>query len=331
MLTLGNVQSNIGIQNVAGCVPTSPQYIALANDTCDRLLKRGDWSQTLIPLRVLVSKGCVTWPRQVGQIRKMNSCRHGVSIENIWYEFMDNLNRHHWGGWLGGERTMTAQAKACTYNDIYGPGCQLQLHIRAQSDIGATLQVFGIDNNGQPLQTQNPDNSWSDGIIITAGIPDVRTTGFITRIDRVIKSVTQQPLNLYAWDTINNQLWDLAQYEPSETNPSYLRYQLKGGFNYYNGTGTCPNQESVVALVKIKYIPASAPSDMLAIDNMGAMKFGFMALKCEDAKDLAGAGQNWLAAVAELNAQVQDDNPEWQTPIDIGPFRSRHMGRQSCF
>lgn len=330
MITLGDVQSNIEVQNVAGCVPTSPQFISLVNSTVDRLIKRGDWAGTVVPIRVCVMKGCITWPRNVGQVRYINGCRRQIAMRSQWYEFLqwDGPRRlHEWQGWCGQEREMELQYRAPTYQDIYGPNCQVRVYPRYAADVGATVQIFGIDNNGQPLQTEVAPNVWQDGITITVASPFGVSTGFISRIDRVLKSVTQGPLNMYAWDTMNNQLWDLAQYEPSETSPSYLRYQLRGGGNGRSCQGS-PCLETIIAMVKLQHIPVKLPSDLVLISDMGAMVLSFMALKEESNKNFTAANSYWQLAINELNRQLENEVPDSQLAVRNNVFGGRTFSQK---
>ena len=162
-------------QQASGYCTNTAAFFEMVNACVDELIVRGDWTDTVIPIRVCIKSGCVTWPRYVGAVRKMNSCRHGIiNMRNVWYEFLDfggPRHIHAWQGWLGHERNALAQAKAPTYNDIYGPNCTVRVYPAVNEDVGATVQIFGIDNNGQPLTTDNGDGTWSQGIKNTEASP----------------------------------------------------------------------------------------------------------------------------------------------------------------
>ncbi len=158
-------------------------------------------------------------------------------------------------------------------------------------------------------------------------MPFGSSSTFISRIDRVVKSVTQGPLNLFAYDSVNNVLWDLAQYEPSETNPSYLRYQLTGG-NQQSSCAASTCLETIIAMVKLQHIPVSVPSDLVLIDNMAALKFAFMAQKEESAKHYSDARVLWQEAIDELNRQLEDDVPDCQLAVRNNVFAGRSFGQK---
>ena len=314
MLTLQNVQTP-AFQTASGYCTTSQDFLDMTNQVIPRLLQRGDWPGTLMPVRVSVRNGQVTWFRYVGQVRSMHSCRGNIPVHPVWYEFLEwrgSRHPHEWEGMRERERHMTEQYHAPTYNDIYGLNCTVRLYVDAQEDVGATVQIFGTDNNNQPLRTNNGDGTWSDGVTITSQMPFGSTSTFVSRIDRVVCSKTQSTKRLYAYDSVQNVLYDLAVYEPSETVPSYLRYQLDGG---RPGPTCC---ETVIALVKLKFLPVSAPTDGLIFleGAQGALLHGFRAVKREEAGDYQGAGLAWKAAVEELNRGIEDQDPDGPVAVN---------------
>lgn len=316
MLTVQDI-SGVSFQTAAGYGTKTPAFYALVNELIPRLMQRGDWPGLIMPLRVCVRRGCVTWPRYVANVRWMRDCRrNNIAIRNPFGDFLSyqgHRHLHEWQGWLGQERRMVAQFNAPTYNDIYGPNCTVRVIPLVQEDNGAVLTIYGTDNNNQPLQTNNGDGTWSAGIQVAAGIPFGSSNTFVSKIERVVKPITQSNIMLYAYDSVQNAMYDLAVYEPSETSPSYLRYQLEGGRGFQ---ASCSNQclETVVALAKLKFIPVSTPSDgiLFLTGAEGGLKLGIQALKREEANDFAGARAAWQGAVEELNRQFEDYFPDSQ-------------------
>jgi hypothetical protein len=159
---------------------------------------------------------------------------------------------------------------------------------------------------------------WSEGITIT--VPTITPSATygsssvtVSKIDRVVKSVTQNDLLLYAYDSVNNWLFDLARYAPSETSPSYLRYQIRTGpWNYSvcQSSSTCLN--SIVALVKLQPIPIAVASDLVIIDNRRALLNAIRALKAEEAGNVDQAQAHWMQAIETLNRSLENDSPDFQ-------------------
>lgn len=227
---------------------------------------------------------------------------------------------------------MTNQFQSSVYNDIYGPNCTVRMYVDLTADVNATCTIYGTDNNNQPLQTVNTDGTASLGQTFSVQIQSGpgghaywgSTTSFVSRIDRVVCSATQGMKRLYAYDATQNTIFDLAVYEPSETNPSYVRQQLEGERMGQWGGGNCT--QSVIALVKLKFVPVSAPTDgLIFLDGaQGAIYHGCRAVKREEAGDSAGALTFWKSAVEELNRQLEDYVPDDQIAVKNEVFAGRN-------
>ncbi len=337
LLTLGEVRASSAI-NIAGVSSTGQRFAELTNEATRRLMKRGDWPGTILPIFVCVARGCVVWPRYVGQVRKLNLCRmHHVPIKNIWWDFVpDGLTRGpdgraNWLSYCGSGVGAVSYASSPTFSSVLGDGRTIRACSFTPLDDNKTIKLFGEDCNGQPLTTKGI-GGWTDGITLTLKAPYVETAITVRRIDRVIKDFTQGPVRLYA----NNSgtLEDLAYYEPSETNPSYQRSQLHipGCNNTPTGvSGDCPTTRPVVALVKLRFIPAKADTDLVLIPDIDALKNAMMSVRSEEANDFDLARQQMADAVHELNLTLADDNPEDQITVEMNELGGTGIGRQRCF
>lgn len=324
VLTLGDCKTSREINAVVGKCSTSQEFVDIVNEACRLLLRRGDWSGTVIPIHVCAKRGCVTWPRYVQTVRELNVCRVPVPIFNKWYEFMV-------GGWrfcsstFGGlVCSMTEQTTAPTHTDIFGDGRYVRFYATVLADLGKTIQIFGVDNNGQTLRTKNADGTWSEGITLTLAKPFVSTATFVRRIDRVIKQKTNANVYGYAYDPVADVLEDIAVYEPSETKPSYIRYKLQFPLlasNPSTGSATnCAAEHGVVALVKLKFIPVEVDTDVVLIQNIDALKRLIQSIRFGEQGKYTIARNFETDAVRELNLELRNDNPVEQTPVRLQPF-----------
>ncbi len=333
MLTLLDIQT-AQFQQASGFCTTRPEFLELVNDVVDELMRRGDWPGTLLPIRVCVRNGCITWPRYVGEVRALNSCNASIPVRGQWYEFMEHGHNYGGGaqtfyngwGWRGGCINSQAlfQYRAPTYNDIYGPNCYVRVYPMAQEDVGATVQIFGLDQYNQPLMTRT-NGVWSEGITLTIPANGGYASSEIpvSRIDRIVKSITQNKLNMFAYDATNDVLFDLAAYEPSETNPNYLRYRLEGGdgpFVSGNCTTATNCSRSIVALVKLQPIPIKVPSDLVLINNRKALLNGVRAMKSEEAGNIQQAQLQWRVAIETMQRSLEDAEPDRQIAIRDNVF-----------
>lgn len=316
MLTLADCRDPMtGIADIAGCCTDTFKFSSLINQATSNLLRRGDWSGTVVPIQVCVKRGCIVWPRYVLNVRKISLCSNALPVHNLWYQFLPrDVCGTGWRKWGHGECALFANGHAPTYSSVYGDGRLIRAYPRTLDDLGKTIRIFGVDNGNQPLKTNNGDGTWSEGIVITLGRPYGSTSVYVRRIDRVVKEVTQGQVLLYAYDVVNDILEDLAIYDPGETTPSYARYQLGEPSNRCGNQpqGCCGTSLSVVALVKLRFIPAKFDTDLILVDNADAIKLAVQAIKCQDAGDREGYKENMIFAVNTLNRQLEDESPDDQ-------------------
>lgn len=301
-------------------------------------MRRGDWTGTVVPIFVCVSRGCVVWPRYVGQIRRLNICNHRFTpIQNVWWDFIPFSDRCNWtnnafASWLGPVAKMTTQGRSPVFQDILGGGRTLRAYPSTPLDNNKFITVFGIDDDtGQPLMTQGV-GGWSVGIKLQLKTPFVESTQHVRSIERVLKDETQGPVRLYAWNAASSVLEDVAYYDASETNPNYAKTLL--------ATQTCCSTTDgsaaslgVVALVKLAFIPAKFDDDLIIIDNVEAIKNMVMCIRSEEAVDFESAAQYEQRAIRALNLDLADRDEAEQIPVSFGGLGRRELGlgRQRTF
>jgi len=339
MLSFGDLKTS-PIINIAGVSPSSKDFARRVNEAIRRIMRRGDWRQLVIPIHVCIAGGCVVWPRYVKSVRKMNFCREARVIKNVWYDFLPQLGAPQhcdWFGWIGGNwmrrHVAVDQGKVSVFQDVQGDGRTIRAYLSTPLDANKTIKIFGEDNNGQMLMTQGV-GSWTPGITLTlpsssSGLPYAESTMNVRRIDRVIKDVTEGPVRLYAFNAALNILEDIAIYEPSETNPSYERMRVH---TPHSGS-CCSGNQSVVALIKLAFVPVVLDSDLVFIDNIDAIKLMIMSIKSEEASDWASKKDCEVECFRELNYDIWDEQRDDQIPVAHGPFGSfsEIVGSQHCF
>ncbi len=317
MITLQQAQDDLRVQEVASSCPTSPEFISLVNKGVRQYMRRGDFIGTVEDIFVCVAQGCFVAPRYVGKIRRINVCNRAVDVENGWWRFMKSTSANHsWENWRGADCGPNLQDRGVkpVFQDIMGDGRLIRAYARCNADIGKTMQIFGLDNNGQTLMTHNPDDTWEPGITLTLAKPFVSSSVFVRSIDYIIREQTQCPVDCYAYNAAQNVLEELAHYEPSETVPQYSSYFLNLRWPTC-GTGSiqpncCSSKRGVLLRVKLKFIPAQVPTDVLPIDNTDVLVYMIQSIK-------AGASGNidemvkWQAlAVKEGNLEISDAIPD---------------------
>jgi hypothetical protein len=335
LITFGECKNDIQMQNISGVCATSPQFLSYLNTATRKIMRRGDWSGTVVPIQLCAYRGCIVFPRFVGQVRKMNVCKHPTPIRNFWYGFFDHVGwGRSCGGVCGDEISATSGDTSPVFQDIMADGRFVRAYPQQKEDIGKTIVLYGVDCNGQALRTRDPVTKvWSEGITITLALPYGTTTTTVRRIDRVYIPVpTQTNIFLYAYDPMADVLENLATYEPGQMNPNFQKMQLRAPSCCGTiAVGTCGDLKSIVALVKLQYVPVKYDSDIVLISNLDALKLMIMSIREEEAGHREEARAYEADCIRELNLELNDDFPKDQIPVDLGDLGGTGIGIQNCF
>ena len=316
----------------------SDAFLQSLNEATEKLLRRGDWDGTVLPVQLCVVGSCIVFPRWCGEIRKVSVCKNNMPVKNMWFNMLDYERRGcggsgwgswfgaGWNNWIGGNGTLIGNGRSPVFQDILGEGRTVRAYPRCQADIGKTLTIFGTDNNGQTLTHQNSDGTWSNGAIINLLLPFGSTSTFVRHIDYVLKDETQCPVDVYGYDAANDVLEDCAHYESTETNPDFARYKLAAGCS---SGACCP--KSIVALVKLQFVPVKADTDLVLIENLSMLKNMMTSVKFAEAGDIANARQYEAEAIREGNLSLYDRDQFDGIPVSINPFNGTGVGYQRIF
>lgn len=340
MLTLLDCQNDNGLISVAGFAPASADFIDMVNASQRRLLRRGDWFETFLPIFVCVYNGCLVMPRYVKQIRSINYCHRSIPVRNGWWEFLAfNQQYCGWGNflhaWSGHHTGLSQVGTSSVFQDVMGDGRLIRAYPRNPADVGQTMTIFGLDNNGQPLADTSPQGVITPGAAITLAVPFGSTSQMVRQINYVTRTVTQSMVDCYAYNTATNLLEELAHYEPSETTPSYARYKLNipwpvSGSSTIVQPGCCGVTRGVLMMVKLAYIPALSAWDLVLISNIDALKKMFLSIKRENAEDISGSKSYEEDAVHEMNREFEDNFPDTQFAAGVNVLGPRVRNNQ-CF
>jgi hypothetical protein len=310
---LSDARADIGIRNVAGTCANTPEFSYLINKVTRILLKRGAWwgTETVVKLCVY---GCrIVWPRYVGTVEGIRFCRCNggqADIQNNWYAILGPHRGRNW------QTNVTVQDDGVSpfHNDITGnEGKYLRYHVVKPQDLTKSITFYGKQYGGQPLQELDAEGVWQNGLTLWSATPIAQTSALVTTVKSVKRMATEGMAYVYQYDGVNNVLYDLAVYEPNETNPSYRVSKILNLENttaYEDSYGRKVRQ--IEALVKLRFIPVENDRDFLLIDDMDALAFGIQAVKFDEANDPENAEKYWAKAIRELNFESRDKNPGQQ-------------------
>lgn len=321
--TFAEAKADRGLRTIAQVCNNSDDFKSLLNEATKRLMDRGDWPGTELPIQINVSGGVVTFPRIVGTVRALNLCRSGVPVYGDWYRFLNHEWRHGTccGQWQalcsGSPVVMTQYGTGIQFAEIPSSTCVLKVY-SVQQDNGAIIQFFVTNPQGQPLTTTSSDGlTISDGISITCNQPFTVDTNLVANIGRVIKPLTNGPIQVSALDTVTNIETPIAAFDAGDTNPGFAQYRLQ--------MNQCISPQPVIpaiALVKLKFIPVVADTDPVLIPNLYALKLFMQGIRFGEAGDRANALGFQADAVKELNLEMDNVLPAENIPITMNPFGS---------
>lgn len=329
MLTVAEAEDS-RINRISGVCAGSSDWYQLLNDATRQLMRRGNWWGTIKVMQGCIYDGCLTFPRAVGTVLALNRCGSSIPPKNQWFSFNAVLPEHvrHWNACgsfpCAKDLTLVDRGTTSVFNPIPCLNARyVQIYITDLNDVGKTITIFGIDGNGQEIITTRSDGTTQPGLVMTMAIPFVQTPILIRRIDRVIKDPTSHAVYLYQFDGAN--MFSLAVYEPSETLPEYRTSKIQSS-GCANNCNQWPSQIDV--FVKLKFIKAARPDDLILINNLDALAMAMQAVKLNDAYDSQGSETMMARAIHEMNLDLRDKLPIDQIPVNFSPQGTAHLSRR---
>lgn len=331
MLTLQNVRDSPGIRRIIAKCKNSQAATDLVNESARRLMRRGDWFETVVPIFVCVRNGCLVMPRYVQQIRAVNICNRAVQVNNDWYSFLawnqNPCGASGWSSWLGPQTGISMEGSTAVFQDVQGDGRYIRAYPRALADVGKTMRIFGTDNNGQPLITKNlVTGEITQGALLTIASPFGSTSIMVRHIDYVVRDPTLLIVDIFAYNASTNLLEEIAHYEPSEVTPTYSRYKVQmcppnwGGASSCGTSvrqGCCTDRMGVVMQVKLRWVDAQNPNDLVLVPCIDALKLMCMAIIQEDAYDREAARSFEKDAIEVLQRELETNSPDQNFSVGV--------------
>ena len=238
------------------------QYLAGLNVAMERLLTMGKWRGTRQRASLPIIDGCITLPRY------LESCL-GVNLTNCWLEprlvysmfapFQIALNTC----WSNGVVPISENAQTFIVPDA---GFKLKaVSFSAGDNTKAIKFINGTDTSGNPIYA-------TESLTLNNVTPPTSTTTWNT-LPNIQKDATTGPVWLYSVIGATTEL--IGIYAPSETIPSYKKYQVSN----FGGQTSCD------ALCKLAFVPAVDDTDLIFPSLVGALIKGLQATQYELASD----------------------------------------------
>ncbi len=315
--------------DAGSCSPTTTD--ARINEALERLIDGHDWECMRKILKITTCKKCFSLPYNVEKIMWVDVNGTPGRVYGLPYQFLSSgpgdLDARMYGSGLrdildkGDDwPVMFDIPSEIEVNDVAVPfsnGLQLLAFSTEASDVGKSFRVQGVDVNSREI---NPGtypgvevaiHRWKGGTMgRTSGTWDaglVPTTQFFGEVTRIVKDITAGPITLYAVDTATNYFFFLGEYHPLVKIPQFRRYSITNT--------SCGCNTTVLALVKLRHVYLTQPTDIVPVDSLQAVKLMCLAIRQENAGDIAGG-----AAYAEQALKLMGDREKSRTACDGTPI-----------
>ena len=290
------------------------RFDRMLNLVSERFINSGKWLGMIKEMSISSSAGYFTLPpRFVAALAVKNgSCGCPMQLANRWYAYhygsVYTADPSLWPqfGYVGAVDMGDGYAvfKDSPYETYY-----LRFTRAATEDNGVQVLVKGNDDLGVPIFTSVDPASY-EGMMVTLSAGAVTTTQkFSGRIEYLQKPRTRGYIYLDAVDTVSGAVTRIGYYAPSEVVPCYHRYA--------NG---CSEDDSwVMAMCKIRYMPAVVDSDEIIPSNIGALRAGLAALKCEKEGDVVRRDQFLADGLRILGDEARENRGGARFALKIDP------------
>ena len=253
---------------------------------------QADFEVNLGQMDLCVCDGCATLPADVGTVLAVNSGGYPTLIRDQWFQYHINGTGSRDCVPCGFTEEL---GRVTTFRDPSAP-VLLVAEVENALDSNCILRVFGWDEDGKRIYTDDGDGVLRDGFLVptTYGFPMPSPIAPpIARIDMVQKAITNGFVRLVAIDPATLASHTLiGYYQPWETNPSYRRIKVKDR-----------------SWIRIKYLKAvnevRGLADWISIENREALLLLLKAVKFRldnqiaQAKDYELEGMRLLSNEAE--------------------------------
>lgn len=221
-----------------------------------------------------------------------------------------------------------------TEEDVEPEGLYLAAFCTEEADSAFTLKVTGFDSSGEEsLNEEVPIRRWKDGVegsifgVVSAhgelwGENSARSETQFSEVSRVIKPETTGYVSLYAVDPDNYQMFFLAKYHPRQTIPQFRKYRIT------NKAVDSEYRDSILALLKLRYVPLVADDDVIPTNSMQALKLMVMAISEENKMNLQGAAALESRARAVLTKKEESASTSHGMPTIIDTDYRTSLGQR---
>lgn len=279
---------NSRIPAIVGVCSDDPRLIQWANAFEEKAYVHGKFWGSVQLMQFCTTNTCLILPREVATIEAIKvGCAH-VPVQNQWFSFVCPHGSCDCGtncdcGCGCGDFNAIDKGTVCSFAKTTGVNQKIRLYPGGAADVGKKVIIQGKDLNGVWVRS-SIDGAIGDGEQVTLASPfvDTVTVWGPGAPYAVIKEATSYRALMYAVDQTTAAETALADYAPSELNPSY---RVISAPNLCCGAegGT----QNILAIVSLQHIPVETDNDFLLFQNLSAYQLGIQAEKAYEDGDYA--------------------------------------------
>lgn len=289
--------------------PASPLVTKVVNEVCERIVNNGAWKGNVMNLTFDAADKFITLPFNYASTMAGTYLRCPFPIFTQFHKYVVNGpgnidESFKWGGIL-----IDMGDGFVTQRDIeVGDAGLLTLYSSAADDAKVT-RVYGLDQDGKVIY----DADGNEGEAVTLLAPSVVTTKQYSKVTGFYKPYTKNRLRLFVTPPSMVD-YQLAEYQPNETEISYHRYQ----------TGTIEQVEEPANAIRLlcrrRFVPVNAETDWVYPGNLAALRNGVQSWLAENATDYNAASVAFARALGFLNEEAKTFRGGGRTTVNVENF-----------
>jgi hypothetical protein len=296
----------------AGLCATQPQVALFVKEVIQELLFRGA-SGNLRKWTFLTETGTFTAPPDLELPVKVSiedSCHFGhesaAVVFDKWYSFYDSQTLNDC---IPAENGIVEEPNEF-YTAFDPPYCGSRLLVvpHCEEDPNAQIIIQGLDENGSQIFMPHEGERNFSGEVLTINKASPKYTQKIfTKITGITKTPTKHYVRLYSYCPLTKKTEFLAQYKPTDTQPSFRRFRV---------LKPCAKCVKVTILGRIRFVENYHPNDIIPISNLRALKLMAQQIQAED-NDSAETANYKNQRVEQVLQNESNYKRTPQAPIDF--------------
>lgn len=327
LLTVRQLKQSRIVSNLGLC-PDDPRLLQWFNEFQEDALNHGAFWGSYVAGEFCTFGGLVPWPRAVARVDYITICGQTLDAKNQFYRFMSPVSQPGpcdvcgcGNGISGrsdcgacGSRVWEDAGNLPVFRQIHGAK-YVKLYPRSTTDVGKRVLIQGYDVNKEWVRKQY-GGIWVDGEYVTIGNPFGISSTNWTSITGVQKDETDKNVQAYALDISTGLETLLADWQPTEVNPSYRISRIPCVCRRDRDGTQRPG--SIKAMVKLEHIPVAQDTDWLILGNMVAIEHGMRARMFYERNQDVAADKEMIRSLNALNHELRTHAQESEMFVDLG-------------